>query len=224
MESAHPLAGAGRSAVRRREILGGGLLRLVLLCAVVALCAPAIAQPMPIEARGDYAHPASGMIMPLTVGAFLRVGVYRYDAEALDVSANYHLDAPSGRVLASVYAYPMPGGSIADAAARRDACQREFQLRQRELTSVRAGARLLAERDVLPPKGYEGVPGHLAAYVFQAMIGGQPRMLHSELHVFCFVGRSWIIKYRFTGPDSPQTLQAIAAFVAALPWTVQPMR
>ena len=197
---------------------------MLLLCGIVLHRAPAAAQPTPIEAQGDYAHPASGMIMPLTVGAFRRVGVYRYDAEALDVSANYHLDAPAGRVLASIYAYPMPGGGLADPAARRDACVREFALRQRELTSVRAGATLLAERDAAPPKGYESVPGHAAAYTFQAMIGGVPRTLHSELHVFCFVGRSWIIKYRFTGPDSPDTRQAIAAFVAALPWTVRPPR
>lgn len=196
---------------------------LACLFALLLCAAPAPAQPVELEARGDYAH-RSGMIMPLTVAAFRRVGVYRYDAEALDVSANYHLDLPAGRVLASVYTYPMPGGALADAAARGPACQREFALRQRELTSVRGGARLLAERDAAPPKGYEGVPGHIAAYVFQATIGGVPRMLHSELHVFCFVGSSWIIKYRFTGPDSPETPRAIAAFVAALPWTVRPPR
>ena len=58
---------------------------MLLLCGIVLQGAPAAAQPTPIEAQGDYAHPASGMIMPLTVGAFRRVGVYRYDAGALDI-------------------------------------------------------------------------------------------------------------------------------------------
>lgn len=191
---------------------------LVLLFGAALPGAPAASQPVPIEASGDYAHTASGMILPPSVAGFRRVGVYRYDAAARDVSANYHLDLASGRVLASAYVYPMPP---AGGATREDACRQEFALRQGELTGVRRGARLLAEGAAAPPKGFAGIPGYRAAYGIEGSIGGQPRLLRTELHVFCFVAERWIIKYRFTGPEAPDTARAIETFATSLRWTLR---
>jgi hypothetical protein len=193
---------------------------------LLAAASAAHAQPQPIPAQGPWTQPATGMVFPDIAAEFRRIGLYRYDADARDVSANYVTGNPPS-MLATLYVYPMPGGHVADQGAKARACQDEFQTRQRELVGARPGANLLRAGATTPPARIENgrtpqLPGFAAAYSFEGTIFGQNQPLASELHVFCYVAGAWIVKYRMTAPDGPDAGPAFARFMATIRWTLRP--
>ncbi|HVM80538.1 MAG TPA: hypothetical protein VMU06_16065 [Stellaceae bacterium] len=190
----------------------------------VPIAASAQSGPGPIDVKGVYVNPASGMTFPLAVGEFTRSGLFRFDRNERDVSASYNLvSGPSG-IVATVYVYPspMPPASNRSADARAEACRGEMERRKQEIDSYRPGAVLIAERDTELQQGGRTYPGRLAIFEFEASFRGQTQMLHSELYVFCSVADSWAFEYRFTAPKAFDYAGPIAAFMRGLPWTVHP--
>jgi hypothetical protein len=185
-----------------------------------------LAQPQPIQAEGSYTHAASGMVFPPEVGDFQRVSVTRYDTAELDVGVGYNLITWTSGVAATVYAYPAPSlvsiGSPANvvASARATLCNGEFERRKREVVHRHPGAHLIQEKDATLPQVGSASPGKMAAFDYDDHFGGRSQPLHSELYVFCYIGRKWALEYRFTHPKDFDAGEAISSFMAKLPSNV----
>jgi len=199
------------------------------LCLALVACssAPArhLAKPETIPAEGSYTHAASGMNFPAAVGDFRRVTLLRYDSETRDVSAYYFMPAPSGGIAATVYVDPapplVPVGTPADLpAARAISCESEVDRRKREIYNLHPSAKLLQEKDVSLVQGGASHRGKAAEFDYDDVFGGQRQALHAEVYLFCYVGRSWALEYRFTTPKTFDVGGRIAAFMKTLPWTV----
>jgi hypothetical protein len=166
------------------------------------------------------------MIFPPTVGAFQRVALSRYDSQGLDVSAGYNLPAFAGGIAATVYVYPAPSlvsiGSPPGvvASARATLCQSEFERGKREVLGAHAGGRLLGEKDVVLLQGGTNFSGRAATFEYDGLFAGQHQPVSSELYVFCYIGGSWTIKYRFTYARTFDATEAISAFMRTLSWTI----
>lgn len=196
----------------------------LLLLGLAPTGASAQSGPGPIDVKGVYVNPASGMTFPPTVGEFTRSSLDRFDRDERDVGASYNLlSGPSG-IVATVYVYPtpLPPPGASSAEARAEACRNELERRKQEIYSYRTGAALIAERDTSLPQGDKTYPGKLAIFEFEAAFRGQSQMLHSELYIFCDVAGSWAFEYRFTAPKTFDYAGPVAAFMRELPWTVHP--
>jgi hypothetical protein len=199
-------------------------MRLVLVV-LLLLASAAGAQPIPIDAAGNWTQPATGQVFPAVAAEYRRVHLSRYDEGARDVSAGYVTGEPPA-MLATIYVYPMPGGPQPDAAARARACQAEFASRQREIREVRRDVNLLrAGSTTAPERIHHGrtpqIPGFAATYTFLGTMFGDAQPLVSELHVFCYVAGQWVVKYRLTAPDGPDAGPMLARFMASLRWTIR---
>jgi hypothetical protein len=184
------------------------------------------AQPMAVDAQGSYRHAPSGMTFPPTVGDFERANITQFDAAGDDIGVGYNRISSTGGIAATVYVYPAPSlvsiGSPPDvvASAQATLCSNEFARREKEVVGVHPGARLIEEKTAPSPGGGRQVPGEMAAFEYDDLFGGQRRAIHSELYVFCYVGGKWSFEYRFSSFRSLDAREAIATFMAALPWTV----
>jgi hypothetical protein len=193
----------------------------VLAAGLVLAASGAAAQPEEIGTGGPYVHEGSGMTLPVAVGAWRRIDVYRYDTLATDVSASYRLDQPNGSVLATTYVYPMPGGWTTDPTARAKACRAEYETRKNEVVTYYDDVQVLSEMDAQPPQGGDFDPGRWASFSYETEVSGRDQPVRSELYVFCYVGGPWAFEYRITRPADLEATKAIAAFMIGLAWTVE---
>ncbi|OWJ64270.1 hypothetical protein [Inquilinus limosus] len=201
---------------------------------------PVLSQPGEVAVQGRYVHAGSGLAFPAGGAAagtrFTRVTVTQFDTKGLDVSANYDVPTPSGRMRISAYVYPVPlafnlvsptpaADSTAqdlDSGLRNTVCQQEVGRRETELTTLHPEAELIREDTVAAPHGETKVPGTVAIYETSDFINSTPKRVRSELYIFCYVQDRWIVKYRVT-PVQDRTSEAILAdFMKQVPWTTRP--
>lgn len=197
---------------------------------------PILSGPGEVAIQGRYIHAGSGMVFPtegMAAGSrFVRVSVNQFDDKGRDVSANYHVPTPSGRMLISAYVYPVPlafklvsptaaGASTVaslDPMLRDTVCQQEVGRRETELTTLHPEAQLIREDPIAAPHGGTSVPGTVAVFETNDFVNNTPGRVRSELYIFCYVQDLWIVKYRVT-PVQDRTSEAIlAAFMKHVPW------
>jgi hypothetical protein len=182
-----------------------------------ALASPAGGQTR-ITQSGPVPHVAAAAVFPERVGEFRRTSVVKYDAEGRDMSAGYNLVTPKGRLTVTVYIYP----PRQDAAAgqRAAACRQEFEANVREISSVQAYRNL--RRDpaaALPPlPGVSPDLSHGAAFRFRTTFDEPDQALQSAYRLYCYVGGTWLVKYRATSPEGFDGAQALEQFIRTGPW------
>lgn len=186
-------------------------------------------EPQTISAEGPYTQAASGMTFPAVVGGFQRTGINRYRADGSDESAAYSLfHADGGFILATVFVYPSPdmpaAYSVGDPSARSRRCQFQFLMAHNEVVMTAPNAELVARGEINIAQGTAQYVGPSAAYLFSP--DGAPEtadpsgLLGSELHLFCYVGGTWSVKYRFSYPAGYAAHDEIRAFMNALTLTI----
>ena len=197
---------------------------VVLLCGCATTRTHYLAQPERLAVRGVYVHPASKITLPESVAGFQRDAVLRYDAEGLDIGAAYNSPSALHPMAVTVYVYPAPSlvsiGSPADvvAGARAQLTQNEFENRKQEVLHAHPGARLIEQRDTTRTEAGQSYPGKFAVFEYEDVFAGSRIALHSELHLFCYVGGKWTVKYRFTHPKAVDAEKKIQEFMQSLRW------
>ncbi|MCR6643210.1 MAG: hypothetical protein NVV62_00900 [Terricaulis sp.] len=176
-----------------------------------------------------YIHVNSGMVFPVGVGPFTRVGVTRYSENAYDESVGYStlVAAPGSEIAATVYVYPAPQlrsyGSPPDviASARAYLCASDFSRARVDIERAHPGATLISSSEAVLYNAGVMHNGFQAHYSFTAprfaMRDAVP--VRSELYVFCASER-WLLKYRFTYPADYDAAPQIDAFLRGLRWTI----
>ena len=174
--------------------------------------------------QGDTQHIASGQIFPNLVAGFLRVSTRAYDATGRDVSVGYKYAAMRTPIVATVYVFPAPpailDGTSNDIAA---ATRAEFVRQEQGVAALHPGSVLLREDPVSVQANGQSINGLHAAYNFIDRFDGSfaggapaPRLLKSDLFVYCCVGSAWALQYRFTYPREIDAKPAISRFMHAL--------
>lgn len=187
-------------------------MRLVLvLLASLLTSAPAFAQQV-IQQQGTVRHGSADVSFPERVGEFRRTQVITYSADRSNMSANYSLALPGGRLVISIYVYPARTGR--DRAAL---CAAEFDGVIQSIAQAYGGARQI-ERG--PPPPVEGVPptlSHRATHAVRLPFDGETRDITSESRLYCDVGGPWLVKYRASA-YAPFPDGTIDEFIAQGPW------
>lgn len=185
----------------------------IAIAGAAAAAMPVSAQPQAIDRPGTYIHQAAGAAFPERVGEFQRRSLHRYDAEGVNVSANYSLERPEGRLHLTVYVYPAPPHP--SAAARADICRQEFEASRQIIANQNAGAERID--DGAAPTARD-VAGHRSVYRFATRFDGSEQDVRSEIDLYCHVGGQWQVKYRATSPAALDATQDIETFIRTGPW------
>ena len=186
---------------------------LLALAATIAW-QPAAAQ-REVDARGPYVHGPARALFPVKVGGFRRSTIYQYDQEGKDVSASYNLATPAGRLLITVYIYP---AAAAAPAARAGLCDQEFGVVSTALSSQHGDVAPVEQGAALPAEGIERSLGHRAVYRFAGPFDESVQEIRSEVHLYCYAGGDWLVKYRVSAPAAVATRRPVREFIRNGPW------
>ncbi len=187
-------------------------------------------QATELHPAGTYTQIASGMTFPVAVGEFQRVSVLRFVDDGSNESANYNLGVPPNGIAATVYVSPSlevtsigsPRSVIEQ--ARATLCSRYFGAVQYAITFNRPGAALLSEGRTTLTQGDTSHSGYMATYSLKGVnVLGNTGEARSQLHVFCYLGGEWTVKFRFTYPvEFEGGEEMVAAFMRDLKLTIPP--
>jgi hypothetical protein len=186
-----------------------GLILLALACA-----APAAAQ-REVVTDGPYFHGPARAVYPLQVGEFRRSEVYRYDESGKDVSASYNLATPEGRLLITIYIYP---AAPAARAARTQRCDEELEVVEAAISSQHGDVRPVERGTALKAAGVDPSLSHRSVYRFTGPFDDRVQALRSEVHLYCYVGGDWLVKYRVSAPAAVETRGPVERFIRTGPW------
>ncbi len=196
-----------------------GILILGFCLASVALAADPVAkQQQPnikrIAIEGEYVHPPSGMKFPDLIAQFRRSDIAQYDKAGDDVSAGYNLREPFRDVVGTVYVYPAKVfGQVADPVEMQLALIKEVVIQQHK------DGKLVSDGIARLQQGETVFTGKTARFTFtdKQFFGGEDRLC-SDLYLFQH--GEWLIKYRFTYPDSQRdgVQKDIANLMRDLKW------
>ncbi len=192
--------------------------RKSLLAALPALAAALFAQPAAAQREivtdGPYLHRPAHAVYPVRVGGFLRSDVYQYDWEGKDVSASYNLQTPKGRLLITIYIYP---AAPAAPAERKLRCDEEFAAAEAAISSQHGNVAPSERGAASAPEVGPGL-GHRSIYRFSGAFGDRVEELRSEVHLYCYVGGDWLVKYRVSAPVAVDTREPVQRFIRLGPW------
>ncbi len=188
--------------------------RLAPVMAAALAVQPAAAQRQ-VETDAPYAHDPARAVFPLRVGEFRRGDIYRYDALGRDVSASYARMTPEGRLLITVYIYPAPRAA---AAARAGRCREEFGSAKAAIARQHANAAPADEGPGFAVAGADPKLAHRARYRLRARFDGATTEIRSELHLYCYVGGDWLVKYRASAPAAVAVGDLVESFIRTGPW------
>jgi hypothetical protein len=192
---------------------------LIAAAALAMSSAPAEAQ-INVQSDGPYLHKPADAVFPVQVGGFQRAAIHRYDSKGRDVSANYNLITPEGRLLVTVYIYPapkIPGRGDGKAIARASTCAQHFSEVNQTIAGQHGGARPTEEGAGLAVPGVDPALSHRSAYRYDTYFGDHVQPVKSEAHLYCYVGDNWLVKYRVTTPAAVDT-KPVNDFIRAGPW------
>lgn len=186
----------------------------ILLVAAALAAQPAAAQ-REVATDGPYVHRPAHAFFPVRVGQFRRSTIYRYDEEGKDVSASYNLATPEGRLLITIYIYPaVPAAS----AARARLCGEEFGSANSAIASQHDDAAPSERGQALPVADVGPELSHRAAYRFRSPFDDHVQEIRSEVHLYCYVGGDWLVKYRVSAPVAVETKGPVETFIRTGPW------
>jgi hypothetical protein len=196
-----------------RTLLAALRFLLPVMAAAVAW-QPAAAQ-REIVAQGTYLHGPARAAYPERVGKFRRSDIYQYDLEGKDVSASYNLATPKGRLLVTVYIYP---AAPAVPVARAGLCDEEFETVKSVISSQHDDAAPTEQGTALNVPGVAPGLRHRALYRFASPFDDKVQEIRSEVHLYCYVGGDWLVKYRVSAPAGVETRGPVEAFIRNGPW------
>ncbi|HEX8262025.1 MAG TPA: hypothetical protein VF547_04030 [Allosphingosinicella sp.] len=187
---------------------------LVFLAAAAIGLQPLAAQ-REVVAEGPYLHGPARAVLPVAVGEFRRSRIFQYDAEGKDVSASYDLATPNGRLLITVYIYP-----AAAAAGESEAvhCRREFEEANKAVSSQHGHVAADERGPAMAVDGIDRALGHRALYRFSSPFDDRVQAIRSEVHLYCYAGGDWLVKYRVSAPAAVETRGPVEAFIRHGPW------
>jgi hypothetical protein len=187
---------------------------LILLAVAALAVQPADAQ-REVATDGPYVHGPAHAVYPARIGEFRRSSIYQYDSAGKDVSASYNLATPEGRLLITIYIYP---AAPASSEARARLCAEEFASANAAIANQHGDAapsehgQALAVADVRPELS------HRAAYRFRSPFDDHVQEIRSEVHLYCYVGGDWLVKYRVSAPVAVEARVPVATFIRTGPW------
>ena len=194
-----------------------------ILAVLAALpLAPAAAQQS-LERPGTVSHRRADAHFAERVGEFQRTSVVQYDRDGHDISASYELVRDDGRLVLTVYVYPastvtnVPGADSAE-SARAILCNREFLNVRQVIGQQYGGAAMTDEGEAPAIAGVEPGLSHRSVYRLRAPFDGEVRDLRSEVDLYCFVERRWLVKYRATSNEGFDAESEIERFIRDGPW------
>jgi hypothetical protein len=187
----------------------------VLTAVAAAVAAQPAAAQREIVTDGPYLHAAARASYPLRVEGFRRSDIYQYDQEGKDVSAGYELATPKGRLLITIYIYP---AAPAAAAARASLCDEEFEAAEAAISSQHGNIAPIERGTAIAASDAEPGLAHRSVYRFSAPFGDRVQELRSEVHLYCYVGGDWLVKYRVSAPVGVETRGPVQRFIRLGPW------
>jgi hypothetical protein len=138
--------------------------------------APAV---QPIRAEGAYFHSFSHFSFPTNVGGAIRVSIDKYDAEGLDVSAEYNLLKTPMKI--TVYVYPAMENGAAKAVISN-----HFEYVKTNVKTVHPAAKTLSEGTFDLTLGNRSQTGRHAVFNYEERLAGIEQPVQSELYLFLF--------------------------------------
>lgn len=186
----------------------------VAACSAMLASLPAMAQTR-LPDSGPVEHPEAGTTFPERFGDYRRVSAVAYGTGGRNLSAAYRLARGDKPLLVTVYIYP--GGDRVRPAGDVEACRRQFEGDAGAVTRANDTAR---RRPPVEPLVVPSVPrnlSHRAVFDLERH-ASTPGPFVSQLDVYCYVGRSWIVKYRTTSAPSLDPAAVVAQFVRNGPW------
>jgi hypothetical protein len=187
---------------------------VLLALAAATAWQPVVAQ-REVATDQPYVHGPARALFPLRVGGFRRSEIYQYDPAGADVSASYNLATPQGRLLITVYIYP---AAPAAAAARSALCDREFGAANAAISSQHDNVAPAEQDSGLPMEGADSRLRHRSLFRFSSPFDDKVQELRSEVHLYCYVGGDWLVKYRVSAPAAVATRGPVEAFIREGPW------
>ncbi|HYI48100.1 MAG TPA: hypothetical protein VEX35_06500 [Allosphingosinicella sp.] len=188
--------------------------RFAALALLLAMPAPAVAQPQDINAAGTVPHVAARAGFPEQVGEFRRSHVLRYDPD--DIGANYNLRRGDDFLRLSVYIYPAPRVPRPERAA---ACREVMAGIGREIDLLHPGAQRTESGEAAALPGTEpGLRFRSVHRLRTTMRSRTPEAVRRESRLYCYVGGDWLVKYYASSNAAFDVEQAIEAFVRDSPW------
>lgn len=181
---------------------------------LLAMPAPAIAQPQDISAPGTVPHVAARAAFPEQVGAFRRSHVLRYGPD--DISANYNLRRGDDFLRLSVYIYPAP---LVPRGQREAACREVMARIGDEIGQRYPDAERTESGEAAALPGTE--PGLRLRSVHRlrmAIRTRTPEDVRRESRLYCYVGGDWLVKYYASSNAGFDVDEAIQAFTRDSPW------
>jgi hypothetical protein len=181
---------------------------------LLAMPAPALAQPQDISAPGTVPHAAARTGFPEQVGALSRSHVLRYGPD--DLSANYNLRRGDDFLRLSVYIYPAPRVPRAE---REAACRAVMAGIGGEIGQLHPGAERTESGVAAALPGTE--PGLRLRSVHRlrmALRSRTPEDVRRESRLYCYVGGDWLVKYYASSNAGFDVEEAIEAFIGDSPW------
>lgn len=187
-------------------------------------------KPETVNAQGAYKHLFTDLVFPTEAGAFKRTVIVQYDKDGMDMSANYETETQRGKIVASVYIYPVTSivpdarpQSVEDQQLCRDIYDNTVKEAQSSFVNPW-------------PRGLESATGSLTNYraIFDADswiprpdFTSHDGVLTSELYLNCEqvkshadgsmkIDRRWLVKYRITYPHEIDARSLIDDWIAAV--------
>ena len=180
-------------------MIRGGFLLMLLLSA-----ASAFAQTT--HNGGAFVHPASGMVMPESVGDFTRFRESRGGENA--ASAAYGYDGPNGRISVTFIVFRPPD--------EPNFCKDYITAGRQAL--LRGNVRALDAPEAPTMDGFPSVSGVAARYDFFMGVTGEA--LRSDQYYYCNVAGRWVVQYDFAYPADFDAAGEIASFFHDLKVTI----
>lgn len=204
-----------RGRLMNWRIVPGAGYRLLLAGAAAAVGWQPAAAQREVVSEGPYLHGPARAVLPVAVGEFRRSRIIQYDGEGKDVSASYDLRTPDGRLLITVYIYP----AIAAAGeTRARTCDREFDEANAAISSQHGNVAADERGAAIAVEGVDSALGHRALYRFNSPFDDRVQPLRSEVHLYCYVGGDWLVKYRVSAPAAVETRGVVEGFIREGPW------
>ena len=200
-------------------MIGNSLRRVRLGFLLLVLAAPGwrpAAAQQEIVTDGPYVHGPARAVFATRVGAFHRTRILRYGETGEDVSASYDLATPAGRLLITVYIYPVVRAAVG--ADRVTACDEEFADVNTAISSQHDNVAPLERGRALPAQGVDRKLGRRSVYRFATRFDASVQEIRSEAHLYCYVGGDWMVKYRISAPVAVKADKQVRRFIRNGPW------
>lgn len=190
-------------------------MRWIALLAALFLTSPALAQQR-IDRPGPVMHEQARATFAEQVGEFRRSSVVSFGPNGDNISASYNLVRNGQRLLITIYIYP--AARMADAPARTQRCQAEFDGVNQAVAQAQGGARPQESGPAEAPPGVGPGLAHRSMFRLRTNFDDRVQDIRSEARLYCYVGGDWLVKYRASSPEGMEVGADIARFIAQGPW------